>query len=84
MTPREEKIEEILKGLGFTFFDDGMLTNTYISKMDMLELLDSVWNLAIDTAADNADADYIDHGTTESGGSVEVYVLKESILKLKV
>lgn len=84
MTPREEKIEEILKGLGFTFFDDGVLRDTYISKTELFELLDSVWNLAIDTAADNAEVDYEDHGTTESGGTVEVYVLKESILKLKV
>ncbi len=84
MTPREEKIEEILEGLGFTFYSDGILKSTYLSKRDLLELLDTVWNLAIDTAADNADADYTYHGDSEPNGNIEVYILKESILKLKV
>ena len=84
MTLREEKIEKILRELGFTFFEDGVLKNTYINKVDFFELVDAIWNFAIDTAADNADADYVDHGCTESGGAIEVYVLKESILELKV
>jgi len=92
MTLREEKIEEILKGLGFTFFEDGILKDTYISKTDILELLDTVWNLAIEHAANNADADFMCLvGEDEekirgmfAKGNLEVYVLKNSILKLKV
>ena len=92
MTLREEKIEEILKGLGFTFFDDGILKDTYISKTELLELLDTVWNLAIDTAADNAEVDFTCLvGEQEemicewiNKGNLEFYVLKGEILKLKV
>lgn len=92
MIQREEKIEEILKGLGFTFFDDGILKDTYISKTELLELLDAVWNLAIDTAADNAEVDFTCLvGEQEemicewiNKGNLEFYVLKGEILKLKV
>ena len=88
MTLREEKIEEILEGLGFTFYSDGILKSTYLSKTDLLELLDTVWNLAIEHAANNADADvnWLDEHLLEltPGKDFEVYVLKNSILKLKV
>ena len=79
-----KQIEDLLIGLGFTFDNRDVLEHTYVKKSDLYELIEGVWNLAIDTAADNADADYVDHGTTESGGTVEVYVLKGEILKLKV
>ncbi len=92
MTLREEKIEEILEGLGFTFYSDGILESNYLSKKDLLELLDTVWNLAIEHAANNADADFMclvredeeKIGGMFAKGNLEVYVLKNSILKLKV
>ncbi len=84
------KLEEIvnLEGLGFTFDKDDILLGTYLHKNDFHELIETVWNLAIDTAADNADADvnWLDEHLLEltPGKDFEVYVLKNSILKFKV
>lgn len=88
------KLEEIvnLEGLGFTFDKDDILLGSYLHKNDFHELIETVWNLAIEHAANNADADFICLvGEDEekirgmfAKGNLEVYVLKNSILKLKV
>jgi hypothetical protein len=80
----KEEIGEMLMGLGIVFFPDGVLLSGYLKKRDFEELITEVWNKAIQAAADNADADYEYHGTSEPNGNIEVYVLKESILKLKM
>lgn len=52
-------------------------------------MMKSVWNTAIREAADNADADFNMLGPPKQEGTefvydVEVYVLKQSILKLLI
>jgi len=81
-----KQIEDLLIGLGFTFDNRDVLEHTYVKKNDLYELIEGVWNIAIDTAADNADADFniVDNPDPVTGCDVEVYVLKNSILKLKV
>lgn len=84
-----QKFEEILSGLGFTFDERDILEGYIHKKSDLQELMESVWNLAIETAAANADADYNIIDNTEvddllSADNIEVYVLNNSILRLKI
>lgn len=61
----------------------GVNTLLDLKKQLVLEAMKEVWNKAIEAAADNAEADfnYLSGCLKED---VEVYVLKNSILKLKV
>lgn len=87
-----KQIEDLLIGLGFTFDNRDVLEHTYVKKSDLYELIEGVWNLAIDTAADNAEVDFTCLvGEQEemicewiNKGNLEFYVLKGEILKLKV
>ncbi len=85
----QQKFENILKGYGYKFFEDGVLETTYLTKDDLIELLEEGFNLGLEVAADNADADITilsEEGQYElqnlvAGQDYEVYCLKESILK---
>lgn len=55
-----------------------------ISMEDLMTLAKEAYNLAIEDAADNADADYTRIHHHVLGEDVEVYVIKDSILKLKI
>lgn len=83
-----KQIEDLLTGLGYTFDKYDLLDQTYLKKADLYELIEGVWNIAIETAADNAEADvnWLDEHLQNltCGEDYEVYVLKNSILKLKV
>jgi hypothetical protein len=54
----------------------------WVEYSDVLKLLKLCRLNTIIECADIADADYIYHGDLELNGTVEVYVLKESILQL--
>lgn len=82
----QQKFDEILTGLGHEFWKDGTLSTSYITKNDLLELLTSGFNLGLEVAADNAEADYEMTGNwnVQVQGDIEVYVIKNSILKHKL
>lgn len=84
----QQRFDEILKGLGWTFYPDeeNLLKHFYRNKGDLLDLMESCFNLGLDVAADNAEADYniLDYNEKPRGSNVECYVLKESIFKLKL
>lgn len=76
--------EDILVGMGVSFDNRSILENTYLKKFDFEEIMEKVWELALKTAADNAEADFtiVDNPDPVTGCDVEVYVLKNSILNL--
>ena len=82
----KSEFEQLLNGLGFTFYEDGVLETSYLHKKDLQELMESVWNMAIEEAANNADADctICSDSRLVQDATIEVYVIKESILKLKL
>ncbi len=85
----QQKFEDTIKGLGFTSWEDGMVKNICICKEDLIELLETGFNLGLEVAADNADADYtiIDENEPDDPvlkEQIEVYVIKNSILKHKL
>lgn len=71
--------EKILTGMGVTFDEDDILENTYLTKLDFEEILTSVWELALKTAADNVKVDYnvTDSFDRHSGENIEVFALKK-------
>lgn len=87
-----KEFNEILEQLGFYFNPDNILKHQYVSKSDLMELLEKAFNLGLDVAADNAEADHTIlsedaeylFGQMLSGQDYEVYVLKESILQHKL
>ena len=89
----QQEFDEILTGFGYEFWDDDMCKITpYLNKRDFIEILEQAFNLGLEVAADNAEADntilsedaeYL-FGQMLSGQDYEVYVLKESILKFKL
>lgn len=81
-----QKFDEILNGHGYKFFEDGVLETTYLTKNDLLELLEQAFNLGLEVAADNAEADYEMSGNwnVQVEGDIEVYVIKNSILQFKL
>jgi len=87
----KEQTDELFWGHGIEFYPDGMCKQTRFTRQDFEDLIEQVWNKAIETAADNAEADVniiTEEGQYEIqnlqlGYDYEVYVLKESILKLK-
>lgn len=88
----QQKFEDTLKELGWIFYDSEVCANNYIEKKDLLELLETGFNLGLDVAADNAEADHTIlsedaeylFGQMLSGQDYEVYVLKQSILQHKL
>lgn len=78
----QQKFEDTLKELGWIFYDSEVCANNYIEKKDLIKLLETGFNLGIEAAADNAEAD-VNIVSTETGDYSEVYVLKESILQFK-
>ena len=81
----QQKFEEILTGLGFLFIDDEPMTR-YTKKEDLIELLEEGFNLGLEVAADNAETDYemLGNWNVQVEGDIEVYVIKNSILKFKL
>lgn len=88
----KQKFEEILTGLGFTFNPDNILKDRFVSKSDLIELMEFAFNLALDVAANNAEADFVilneetqhDFQFLKEGEDYEVYCLKQSILRHKL
>lgn len=85
----QQKFNEILNLSGYIFYSDGVCEHQYITKDDLLDLMSTCFNLGLDIAADNAEADYtiIDENEPDDPvlkEQIEVYVLKNSILKLKL
>lgn len=88
----QQKFEDTLKGLGWIFYDSEVCAYNYIEKKDLIKLLETGFNLGIEVAADNAEADHTIlsedaeylFGQMLSGQDYEVYVLKESILQHKL
>ena len=82
----QQKFEDTLKGLGWIFYDSEVCANNYIEKKDLIKLLETGFNLGIEVAADNAEADYniTEWFDSMTGENIEVYVLKESILQHKL
>lgn len=88
----QQKFEDTLKELGWIFYDSEVCANNYIEKKDLLELLETGFNLGLEVAADNAEADInilteegqYEFQNLQAGYDYEVYCLKESILKFKL
>lgn len=88
----QQKFEEILTGLGFTFNPDNILKDRLVSKSDLIELMEFAFNLGLDVASENAEADFVflNEGTEdhfqclEEGKDYEVRCLKQSILRHKL
>ncbi len=80
----QQKFDEILNLNGYIFYSDGVCEHQYITKNDLLDLMKYSFNLGLEVAADNADADYTMIGLGEQEPDIEVYVIKNSILKLKI
>ena len=82
----QQKFDKILLGLGYKFYSDEgnrQEKHFYRTKDDMLDLMESCFNLGLEVAANNAEAD-VNIISTETGDYSEIYVLKESILKFKL
>lgn len=82
----QQKFDEILEKHDYKFYfigSDEVLDDRYLTKNDLLELMEFTFNLGLDVAADNTEAD-VNIVSTDSGDYSEVYVLKESILKHKL
>ncbi len=75
-----KEFNEILEQLGFYFNPDNILKQPCIIKSDLMELLEKAFNLGLEVAADNAEADF----NRPDGQTVECYVLKNSILQHKL
>lgn len=71
-------------GESASLFDESIFYHVYGSLIEKICV--KVWNEAIETAADNADADYtlLESFDRITGKNIEVYVIKDSILKLKI
>lgn len=66
------EFEQLLKGLGILFYQDGTLETRYLDKLLFQELMENTWNLAIEESAK----------TGYSYG--EGMVTENAILKLKI
>lgn len=88
----QQKFDEILIAKDYKFSEDGVLKSKHVLQEDIEELMSLCFNLGIEVAADNAEADHTIlsedaeylFGQMLSGQDYEVYVLKESILKFKL
>ena len=67
-------------------YKDRLSLNSIDSEDCVLDAMRLAYNQAIQDAADSADADYtqIDDSNFSIGHRIEVYVIKDSILKLKI
>ena len=61
-------------------------TFSYTTHDDLMEVMEFAFNLGLEVAADNAEADYnfIESFDRMTGQDFEVYVIKNSILKHKL
>ena len=87
----QQKFDTFLKGMGFEFWTDGQLKKVgHPIKKDFEELMEFAFNLGLEVAADNADADITilsgddDRLWLQPGHDYEVYVIKNSILQHKL
>ena len=88
----QQKFEKILNKQGCKFWTDGQLKKTtkHLIKKDFIELMEFAFNLGLEVAADNADADITilsgddDRLWLQPGHDYEVYVIKNSILQHKL
>lgn len=79
----QQKFNEMLDGLGWIFYNNNC-DRQDITKSDLIELLESAYNLGLEVAADNAEADCHVFAGDTGKEFIETYVLKESILKHKL
>ena len=80
----QQKFNEILNLSGYIFYSDGVCEHQYITKDDLLDLMSTCFNLGLDIAADNAEADCHVFAGDTGKEFIECYVLKESIHKFKL
>ena len=88
----QQKFEDTLKELGWIFYDSEVCANNYIEKKDLLELLETGFNLGLEVAADNAEADVTiltedgqyEMSSIQLGYDYEACVIKNSILQFKL
>lgn len=82
----QQKFDEILIAKNYKFSEDGILKSKYVLQEDIEELMSLCFNLGIEVAADNAEADYEMTGNwnVQVQGDIEVYVIKNSILQFKL
>lgn len=61
-------------------------TFCYTSYDDLMEVMEFAFNLGLDVASENAEADYEMTGNwnVQVQGDIEVYVIKNSILQFKL
>lgn len=52
------EFEQLLKGLGIIFHQDGTLETLYLDKLLFQELMEDVWNMAIEEASTKAETFY--------------------------
>lgn len=79
----QQKFESTIEGLGFSSWEDGMVKNICICKKDLIELLETGFNLGLEVAADNAEAGY-DNEFIDGREQIISFVFKNSILKFKL
>lgn len=88
----KQNFEQILTGLGFTFDIDGIMDERLVVKSDLIELMEFAFNLGLDVASENAEADFVilsgdakhSFQFLVEGEDYEVYCLKQSILRHKL
>lgn len=89
-----EKFNKLLRGFGIDINDPYLQKyniSTNICLTDLIDIMEQVWNMAIQEASDNAEAE-LELISDESkcikylieGEDYEVPVIRQSILKLKV
>lgn len=84
----KEQIQQKFKDIAtdrFHFYTNGDIIGS-VNYKDLLDVLEHAFNLGLEVAADNAEADYNMVGSCDilKMGDIEVYVLKNSILKFKL
>lgn len=81
----QQELEQFLNESYFEFNIQDISCTTY-SRWQFVSLMKQCFNLGLEVAANNAEADYNMVGSwdIQKMGDIECYVLKESILKLKL
>lgn len=80
MTP---DFDSILEKHNWTFYSEDEIGERYYTKNDLLELIEEVWNLALDAAVINAEA-YKEGAFGHYYNRIDIKVDASSILKLKI
>lgn len=80
----QQKFEIFLKER-FHFYPDSSVIGP-VYQVDLIDVMEHAFNLALEVAADNAEADYEMSGNwnVQVEGDIECYVIKNSILKYKL